>query len=216
MADVKALAEELVNLSVKDVQELAKILKEEYGIEPAAAAVVVSADAGAGAAAEAEHSPEAFARMYSEPFGLPITEKGTPAIYRLLARTADTAGASTGTAKRHYMRLRPYVLYGEPTLVPDDEESHRRTGSYPSSHSAMGWATALVLSEVNPDRAEPILQFGYEYGQSRVIAGYHFQSDVDIARLAGAACVARLHTDKTFQKELEQAQKEYKRLAGKK
>ena len=52
MADIKVLAEELVNLSVKDVQELAKVLKEEYGIEPAAAAVVVAADgAGAGAAA---------------------------------------------------------------------------------------------------------------------------------------------------------------------
>ena len=57
MADVKALAEELVNLSVKDVQELAKILKEEYGIEPAAAAVVVAAEgAGAGAAAAAEQT----------------------------------------------------------------------------------------------------------------------------------------------------------------
>jgi len=57
MADIKALAEELVNLSVKDVQELAKILKEEYGIEPAAAAVVVAAEgAGAGAAAEAEQT----------------------------------------------------------------------------------------------------------------------------------------------------------------
>ena len=49
MADVKVLAEELVNLTVKDVQELAKILKEEYGIEPAAAAVAVAAPA-AGAA----------------------------------------------------------------------------------------------------------------------------------------------------------------------
>ena len=49
MADVKALAEELVNLTVKDVQELANILKEEYGIEPAAAAAVVVADAGAAA-----------------------------------------------------------------------------------------------------------------------------------------------------------------------
>ena len=49
MADVKKLAEELVNLTVKDVQELAKILKEEYGIEPAAAAVAVAAPA-AGAA----------------------------------------------------------------------------------------------------------------------------------------------------------------------
>ncbi len=56
MADVKALAEELVNLSVKDVQELAKILKDEYGIEPAAAAVVVAADGAAGAAAEAEQT----------------------------------------------------------------------------------------------------------------------------------------------------------------
>ena len=43
MADIKALAEELVNLTVKDVQELAKLLKEEYGIEPAAAAVAVAA-----------------------------------------------------------------------------------------------------------------------------------------------------------------------------
>ena len=51
MADVKALAEELVNLTVKDVQELAKVLKEEYGIEPAAAAVAVAA--GPAAAAEA-------------------------------------------------------------------------------------------------------------------------------------------------------------------
>ena len=58
MADIKALAEELVNLSVKDVQELAKILKEEYGIEPAAAAAVAVAGpvAGAGEAAAAEQS----------------------------------------------------------------------------------------------------------------------------------------------------------------
>ena len=54
MADIKALAEELVNLTVKDVQELANILKEEYGIEPAAAAVV--AVAGPAAAAEAEQT----------------------------------------------------------------------------------------------------------------------------------------------------------------
>ena len=56
MADVKALAEELVNLSVKDVQELAKVLKEEYGIEPAAAAAVVAAPAAAEAAAPAEQT----------------------------------------------------------------------------------------------------------------------------------------------------------------
>jgi large subunit ribosomal protein L7/L12 len=54
MADLKVLAEELVNLTVKEVNELANILKDEYGIEPAAAAVAVAAPAAAGAAAAAE------------------------------------------------------------------------------------------------------------------------------------------------------------------
>ncbi|MBI3510975.1 MAG: 50S ribosomal protein L7/L12 [Bacteroidetes bacterium] len=52
MADVKAIAEALVNLTVKEVSELAKVLKDEYGIEPAAAAVVVASGSGAAAAAE--------------------------------------------------------------------------------------------------------------------------------------------------------------------
>ena len=54
MADIKAIAEELVNLTVKEVNELATVLKDEYGIEPAAAAVAVAAGPAAGAAAEAE------------------------------------------------------------------------------------------------------------------------------------------------------------------
>ena len=59
MADLKKLAEELVNLTVKDVNELAQILKEEYGIEPAAAAVAVAAPA-AGAAAPAAEEKTSF------------------------------------------------------------------------------------------------------------------------------------------------------------
>ena len=54
MADLKAIAEELVNLTVKEVNELATILKDEYGIEPAAAAVAVAGPAAAGAAAAEE------------------------------------------------------------------------------------------------------------------------------------------------------------------
>lgn len=59
MADLKAFAEQLVNLSVKDVNELAKILKDEYGIEPAAAAVAVAGPA-AGAAAPAAEEKTSF------------------------------------------------------------------------------------------------------------------------------------------------------------
>ena len=56
MADIKAIAEELVNLTVKEVSELKAILKDEYGIEPAAAAVAVAAPAAGGAAQEEEKS----------------------------------------------------------------------------------------------------------------------------------------------------------------
>ena len=60
MADIKAIAEELVNLTVKEVNELANFLKEEYGIEPAAAAVAVAAAPGAGAAAGGAEEKSSF------------------------------------------------------------------------------------------------------------------------------------------------------------
>ncbi|MBQ9435587.1 MAG: 50S ribosomal protein L7/L12 [Bacteroidales bacterium] len=60
MADLKAFAEQLVNLTVKEVNELAQILKEEYGIEPAAAAVAVAAGPAAGGAAEAAEEKTEF------------------------------------------------------------------------------------------------------------------------------------------------------------
>ena len=60
MADIKAIAEELVNLTVKEVKELADVLKEEYGIEPAAAAVAVAAAPAAGGAAAAAEEKTSF------------------------------------------------------------------------------------------------------------------------------------------------------------
>ena len=60
MADIKAIAEELVNLTVKEVKELADVLKEQYGIEPAAAAVAVAAPAAGGAAAAAAEEKTSF------------------------------------------------------------------------------------------------------------------------------------------------------------
>ena len=65
MADIKAIAEELVNLTVKEVNELATVLKEEYGIEPAAAAVAVAAPA-AGGAAEAAAEKDSFDVVLAE------------------------------------------------------------------------------------------------------------------------------------------------------
>ena len=66
MADIKAIAEELVNLTVKEVNELATLLKEEYGIEPAAAAVAVAAGPAAGGAAAAAEEKSSFDVVLAE------------------------------------------------------------------------------------------------------------------------------------------------------
>ncbi len=69
MADLKAFAEQLVNLTVKEVNELAKILKEEYGIEPAAAAVAVAAPSAGGQAAAAAEEKTSFDVILKSPGG---------------------------------------------------------------------------------------------------------------------------------------------------
>ena len=66
MADIKAIAEELVNLTVKEVNELATVLKDEYGIEPAAAAVAVAAGPAAGGAADAAEEKTSFDVVLAE------------------------------------------------------------------------------------------------------------------------------------------------------
>lgn len=149
---------------------------------------------------------------FGVPFGMKITEQGTPAIYNYLKVSIATADQARILPKAHYMRVRPYVYFGEPTIYPDDEEELRTNGSYPSGHTIRGWTAALVLSEVNPDSANALLARGYEFGQSRVIAGYHWQSDVDAARLVASAAVARMHADKRFQKLLKKAKKEFRKL----
>ena len=88
MADVKVLAEELVNLTVKEVNELATILKEEYGIEPAAAAVAVAAPAAAGEAAAAEKTS----------FDVILKSAGQAKL-QVIKAVKELAGLSLGDAK---------------------------------------------------------------------------------------------------------------------
>lgn len=149
---------------------------------------------------------------FGEAFGAPITMKENPELYKLVYNMEEDAGSlATYEAKEHYMRTRPFIFWNEHTATPDHEEALAKNGSYPSGHTSIGWATALVLAEINPARATEILKRGFEFGQSRVIVGAHYQSDVDAGRIAGAGIVARLHADKGFQKQLAKAKKEFQK-----
>lgn len=161
---------------------------------------------------DAVWSLQTICAEYSAPVGFAISETETPAIYRLLCISILTTDQARVLPKKHYMRTRPYAFFDEPTIYPADEAELRTDGSYPSGHTIRGWAAALILAELCPDRADTILARGYEFGQSRVIAGYHWQSDVDAARLVASAAVARIHADKRFQKLMKKARREYKRI----
>lgn len=139
---------------------------------------------------------------------LPVSPEQTPHLNMLLRRTLLDAGLSTYAAKDTYKRQRPFVTLGEATCTPAEEAALAKDGSYPSGHAALGWAWALVLVEVDPGRANALLERGYAFGQSRVICGVHWQSDVDAGRVMGAATVARLHADPTFTAQLAAARTE--------
>ena len=145
----------------------------------------------------------------------PVTEQDAPHLYMLLRRTAADAGSSVSSAKRKYMRNRPFIVNGEHTCTPDSEQSLMKSGSYPSGHSAVGWAWALILSEISPGQADAILARGRAFGQSRVICNVHWQSDVIEGRFMGAATVARLHADPLFRADLESARAELAAVRGK-
>jgi acid phosphatase (class A) len=81
-------------------------------------------------------------------------------------------------------------------------------GSYPSGHSSLGWAWALVLAEIDPENVNAILARGRAFSESRVVCGVHWQSDVSEGRHMGASTVARLHADLTFRADLEAAKAE--------
>lgn len=150
---------------------------------------------------------------FSEAFGINITKEDTPEIHKLVVNMREDAGdLATRHAKKHYMRVRPFSFFDEDTCNKEQQDELSTNGSYPSGHTSIGWATALVLAEVNPARQNEILHRGYEMGQSRVICGYHFQSDVDAARLVASAVVARLHANANFMKQLEKAKKEFAKL----
>ena len=100
MADIKAIAEELVNLTVKEVNELATVLKDEYGIEPAAAAVAVAAGPAAGGAAAAEEK-SSFDVVLAEVGGakLPVVKAVKEACGLGLKEAKDLVDGAPSTIK---------------------------------------------------------------------------------------------------------------------
>lgn len=148
------------------------------------------------------------AKNFSCALGVDISKEKTPHIYRVMEKVLTDAGLSTYGVKNTYNRTRPFVVHNEGTCQPDEEDVLRHDGSYPSGHTAAGWAWALTLAEIYPKRADDLLKRGLSFGQSRVICNAHWQSDVDAGRIMGAAAVAKLHSSPEFFADIQAARKE--------
>jgi len=141
-------------------------------------------------------------------FATAITAKQTPRLYELLSRLRLDVRAASYPAKSHFKRPRPFVVYNVHTCYPDDEDMTRGDWSYPSARGAVGWAYALVLAQLRPERADAIMKRGRDFGESRVVCDQEWKSDVEAGRIVAAATVHRIEAENAYQVDLVAARKE--------
>lgn len=149
---------------------------------------------------------DAFA-IFRPVLGEGFTRERFPRTADVLTAAVRGVNPAIGATKSAYARTRPYVE-DRSLLRCDDPANPSTDDSYPTGHGAGGWGLALVLAELIPSRADALLQRGRDFGDSRVICGYHYPSDVDSSRLIAAAGIARLHADADFRRALDQARRE--------
>lgn len=152
--------------------------------------------------------------IFSKPLGLNISKEGTPEIYEVLTRGITTIENIRIKPKAHYFRLRPYTRFHEPSLASWDDEWLAKEGSFPSGHAIRSWGAALLMSEINPAAAESLFARAWAYGESRVICGAHWQSDIDVSRPAAGIGYAKLQTSPEFREQMEKAKAEFIRLTN--
>lgn len=160
------------------------------------------------ATADANLHFAAASANFAEALGVQVDAARTPHLAMLLQRSLTDAALGTYEAKDHYKRVRPFVVFNQGSCTPQEEAFLRGDGSYPSGHSAIGWTWALIMTELAPDRSTALLARGLDFGQSRVICGVHWQSDVSAGRVIAAGVVARLHANPVFLAQLAKAKEE--------
>lgn len=171
------------------------------------AGVMVRQKVDAARRQQAEQDAKFLYDRFAEVFGRPIQRDSVPLLVALLNRTEKQVSGPAFAAKPLYARLRPHQrlalenVCGRSSGSQPDPDSQQRT-SYPSGHSAYGWTAALVLARVAPDRAPALLHRAAEYGESRVICGMHFPSDIEAGRQLATAVVAQLDQLPEFQQAL--------------
>ncbi|CAN5372553.1 phosphatase PAP2 family protein [soil metagenome] len=152
-------------------------------------------------------TPRAPYKAFACALGVEIDPASAPTLTRLLGSIQPDVDLALNPAKLAMPRPRPFVSEDRPICVAKADWL-AKSGSYPSGHSAAGWAWGLTLSRLAPDRQEAILKRAMALGESRVVCGVHYASDVEAGRVVGAAVVAELQAHARYQADLVSARRE--------
>lgn len=147
---------------------------------------------------DASTSLNHYLKRFGAVMGFPdMNSSDFPAMAALVNSTLTSARQSIQSTKNYFKRERPYSYFKQQSSVPREERPNDLS-SYPSGHAVRAWAIALALVGVDPDHQNEILQIGYDLCYSRVIVGFHYQSDIEAARIAASAAFARICTEDTW------------------
>ena len=151
--------------------------------------------------------------QWKDAFGLEINETNTPEIWKLMETSLATTDPMRKETKAYYQRQRPFERFDD-SMPSHEEDELRGEGSYPSGHSLRGWGISLLLAQIAPARAAEIFSRGWDYCNSRVIVGAHWQSDVDASRTAASIGFCALQGSPEFIAQMKKAQAEYAEKMG--
>lgn len=149
-----------------------------------------------------------FMERFSPVLSHPVSQADSPWLYLLLTRAHATEWNASASAKQHFSRVRPYQQFREHSSLPAHENPTDYT-SYPSGHTHASWLMGMILTAIDPAQTADIMKVAYEMGQSRVIVGFHYQSDIEAGRMAGSITFARLCAEPEFMSMLQEARREF-------
>jgi len=139
--------------------------------------------------------------------GVELTAQNAPRTAALFAKVGADSSRVTNRPKDIYKRPRPYLRDSGNICLPRDPDL-AKSPDYPSGHNTWSWAVGLILAELAPDRAVPILARARAFGENRLVCGVHSLSAVEAGRDNGAILVAALHGSAQFRADLEAARTE--------
>ncbi len=161
---------------------------------------------------DAELKPQHLINDFSCAAGFTLSADRLPALLDLLHTLAAPVEQRVTEEKNFWHRPRPFVGNHQDICTPDARAKLENSFAYPSGHTTWGWITASILASALPERASQIMQRARVFGESRIVCGVHWKSDVQAGYMNGGALFAALQEQPWFMEKMKTVRAELQTL----